>query len=106
MISVNVRILKQPETLLASAIVDGATQKRVEFEIVRPDNGWNFRHVIIAGSRDFDRMIDKLWAYGGVIINVREYRGDEPRPEWKEEVVRAALAKVDDGLWEGNLQLQ
>lgn len=103
MIPVNVRILKQPETLLASPIVDGTTQKRVEFEILRPDNGWNFRHVITAGSREFDRQIDKLWTYGGIGINVREYQGEEPRPEWKDEVVRAALRRVDDRLREGNI---
>lgn len=99
MIPVNVRILSKPEPLLDFPILDGTTQKRVEFEIVRPDNGWNFRHVITTGSRDYDRQIDKLWAYGGVSINVREYQGDEPRSEWKDNAIRAALEKVDAVLW-------
>ena len=73
----------------------------MEFEIVRQENGWNFRHVITGGSREFDRQIDKLQAHGGIGINVKEYQGDEPRPEWKDEVVRAALLKADGLSWEG-----
>lgn len=100
MISVNVRIVSR-KTLYNAPIVDGTTQKIVEFEILRPENGWLFRHVVTEGSRRFDELIDKLSANGGVGISVKEYQGDEPRPEWKDEVVRAALLKVDGFSWEG-----
>ncbi|MES2390835.1 MAG: hypothetical protein V4555_04285 [Acidobacteriota bacterium] len=100
MIPVNVRIVSK-ETLYDAPTVDGTTQKTVQFEILRPENGWLFKHVVTDGSRRFDELIDKLSAHGSVGITAQEYRGDEPSPEWKDKVVWAALSKVDGIAWEG-----
>jgi hypothetical protein len=91
MMYVNVRI-QQSEPQLSAPTIDATTQKRVEFQISDAYNGRTFKHVIVAGGRDFDRQIE--WLRDGVSFNVKEYRGDEPSPEWKEEVVRSALGKV------------
>ena len=101
MIPLNVSIVKRPEVLLNYPLVDGTTQKRVEFQLLRPEAGWLFPHVITCGGPDFDRMIDKLKAYGGVGIDVAEYQGEEPTLEWKDKVVWAALLRADEISWDG-----
>jgi len=99
MISVNVSLVSK-EIMPDAPIVDGTTEKNVEFRIYWPDT-WDFRHVITDGSQKFNERIDKLRAHGGITISVREFQDEEPTGEWLDEVVRAALIEADGISWEG-----